>query len=331
MHYVTGSEPGLRRVGRAPRFRYLDEITQRAAPADAVARAKRLAIPPAWTDVWISADPQAHIQAWGRDAKGRKQYRYHPDFRAHNEQTKFDQLLTFAHCLGHLRCQIDADMRHPTLDHDRVVAAVTSLLDRTLLRVGNEEYARTNGSYGLTTLRTNHVAVTSTEIAMRFVGKSGHRFDVHVHSPRLARIVRRCQELPGQVLFQYETADGDVRPVGSNDVNEYLRRHTGVEATAKTFRTWGASTLAAEILAATELPASAREATRVLNASVDEVAAQLGNTRAVCRRSYVHPVVVERFLDGTLPDVHRPAKLPDARWLSDAERRLAGVLAAAAG
>lgn len=328
MHFVSGSEPGIRRLGQR-RFRYVDETTSAAVGPDDEQRIRALAIPPAWTSVWISADPDAHLQAWGRDAKGRKQYRYHPDYRAQCEATKFEQLLPFASGLGALRRRVDTDLRRPALDHDRVVAAVVRLLDMTLLRVGNEEYARTNGSFGLTTLRDRHVSITAAGVRLRFAGKSGHRFDVDVASPRMARVVRRCQELPGQVLFQYVDGARGARPVSSNDVNEYLRRHSRVDATAKTFRTWGASALAAELLADAPEPGSRRESARVVNAAIDEVAAHLGNTRSVCRASYVHPLVIASYLDGSLPAAHRaPRSAP--RGLSPSERRLVGLLRAAA-
>ncbi len=327
MRFVSGSEPGIRRMGQH-RFRYVHESTGRPVSAEDVERICALAIPPAWTDVWISPDPDSHIQAWGRDAKRRKQYRYHPDYRAQCEATKFEQLLPFASGLGALRRTVDRDLRRAALDHDRVVAAIVHLLDTTLLRVGNEEYARSNGSFGLTTLRDRHAQTTSNGVHLRFAGKSGHRFDVAIESPRMARVVRRCQELPGQVLFQYVDGDRGIRPVTSTDVNEYLRSHTAIDATAKTFRTWGASAFAADLLASAPPPGSKRETARTINEAIDEVSARLGNTRSVCRASYVHPVVISSYLDGSLPALHRaPRSTP--RGLSSAERRLVGLLQSA--
>jgi DNA topoisomerase-1 len=280
-------------------------------------------------DVWISLDPTGHIQATGIDARGRKQYRYHTMFRTKREKNKFAGLVPFAHGLGSLRRQVEDDLGGIDLSHDRVVAAVVRLLDLTLLRVGNERYTKANRSYGLCTLRNKHVAITAKAIELSFVGKSGHQFAVRVDSPRLARIVRRCHDLPGQQLFQYVDAEGMSRPVTSADVNTYIRDLTGTEATAKTFRTWGATVLAAEILAAEEVPTSDAQGARLVNAAIDQVAARLGNTRTVCRSSYVHPTVISSFLDGTLGDRYvAPRRAPQG--LAQSERRLLALLDPAA-
>jgi len=298
---VFGSDaaPGIRRSGRHPRFRYIDERTGRPPADDDRGRIASLAVPPAWTDVWIAPSAWWHLQATGRDAKGRKQYRYHADFTAATAAKKFADLVGFGTNLGRLRRRVTRDLSTADLDHRQLVAVIVRLLDVTSLRVGNEEYARVNDSYGLTTLRSKHVRVKGSTLRMAFSGKSNHRFDVTVESKALARIVRKCQDLPGQLLFQYVTDDGQTRTVGSGDVNEYLGEICGEGTTAKTFRTWNATSLAAAHLVAA---ASEGEdaTTRTVNRVVDLVADELGNTRAVCRTSYVHPNVVEGFLDGSL-------------------------------
>jgi DNA topoisomerase-1 len=329
--YVHSGSPGIRRLGGPPpkKFRYVVESTGERASVDDELRIKSLAIPPAWTKVWISLDPNGHIQATGIDAKGRKQYRYHTVFRSKREKNKFAGLVPFAYGLGALRRQVESDLGGIDLSHDRVVAAVVRLLDMTLLRVGNERYTKTNRSYGLCTLRNKHVAITSKAIELSFVGKSGHKFAVRVDSPRVARIVRRCHDLPGQQLFQYVDADGNPRPITSADVNTYIRDLTKTEATAKTFRTWGASVYAAELLAAADVPTSDAQGARVVNAAIDQVSARLGNTRTVCRNSYVHPKVISSFLDGTLKEQYvAPRGAP--RGLTESERRLFGLLDPAA-
>jgi DNA topoisomerase-1 len=329
--YVQSGCPGIRRLGGPPpeTFRYVVDATGAPASVDDELRIKSLAIPPAWTNVWISLDPNGHIQATGIDAKGRKQYRYHPVFRSKRDKNKFAGLVPFAYGLGALRRQVETDLGGISLSHDRVVAAVVRLLDMTLLRVGNERYTKANRSYGLCTLRNKHVEIKTRGVELSFVGKAGHKFAVRVDSPRLARIVRRCHDLPGQQLFQYLDAEGMPRPVTSADVNAYIRELTGTEATAKTFRTWGATVLAAEILAAEETPQSEAQGARFVNAAIDQVAARLGNTRAVCRTSYVHPTVISSFLDGTLAQRWVPPRRAP-QGLTESERRLLGLLDPAA-
>src|SRR3954453_11456135 len=304
LHHVCDERvPGIRRLGAPGKFRYVRADGRKVKDAAELARIKSLVIPPAWTDVWICSDPQGHIQATGRDARGRKQYRYHPVYRRRRERRKFDQLVPFGQALGELRAEVDRDLRHPRLDRERVLAAVISLLQLTYIRIGNEAYARDNGSYGLTTLRCSHVDVDGSQLRLHFRGKGGKWTDVTCCDPRLARVVRRCQELPGQQLFQYEDDDGSTVHLTSTDVNDYLREITGLDATAKTFRTWGATLMAAEMLADVEPPASERAATRVANDVLRDVAAQLGNTLAVCRASYVHPLVLDSFASGALQEV----------------------------
>ncbi|MBI5088957.1 MAG: DNA topoisomerase IB [Actinobacteria bacterium] len=318
----SDTERGIRRTGTT-RPRYVDERTGRAPAAHHLERIRRLAVPPAWTDVWISADPDSHVQATGRDSRGRKQYRYHPSFVATRSSDKFGGLVPFGRALGGLRRQVERDLAATSLTHDHVVAVVVRLLDLTRLRVGNESYARSNRSFGLTTLRNRHVTVHGSTVSLKFRGKSAHLFDVTVDDPHLARIVRRCQHLPGQCLFQYLDESGSVRQVGSTDVNDYVGAHGAAGATAKTFRTWGASTLAAEQLARA---ARADEPSNAgLRGVIDEVAAALGNTPAVCRSSYIHPTIIDTYLDGTLPD-RWEATPRGPTGLVAAERRLLRVL-----
>jgi DNA topoisomerase-1 len=328
--HVSDDEPGIERHGRS-RFQYLRQTNRKPVRSGRdLNRINALAIPPAWTDVWICADPQGHIQATGRDARGRKQYRYHPAYRRRRERRKFDQLVPFGEALGGLRTEIDRDLRHPQLDRERVLAAVISLLELTYVRIGNEAYARENRSYGLTTLRCSHVDIEGSQLRLHFRGKGGKWIDVACCDPRLARVVRRCQELPGQQLFQYEDADGVVAHVTSTDVNDYLREITGLDATAKTFRTWGATLMAAEMLAGVEPPTSERAATRVANEILRDVAAQLGNTLAVCRASYVHPVVLDSFARGSLQEAWEKGPTRARNRVSASERKLLRLLSATA-
>ncbi len=301
LRFGSDHEPGIRRVGRA-RVRYVDDGTGRAPPPQDVQRIQALAVPPAWTDVWISADPHSHLQATGRDARGRKQYRYHARFVADRAEHKFGELGAFGGALPGLRRRVLTDLNSTDQSHDHVVAVIVRLLDLTGLRVGNDEYARTNQSFGLTTLHNRHAAVRGSRLRLSFRGKSAHAFDLTVEDPRLARLVKRCQDLPGQRLFEYVTEGGEVRSVGSADVNDYLRRHTDQASTAKTFQTWNASLFAAEQLVDRARHEDAPTITG-LNAAIDEVAALLGNTRAVCRASYIHPVLIDRYQAETLLEV----------------------------
>ena len=272
-------------------------------------------MPPAWTDVWIAADPTAHIQATGRDARGRKQYRYHDEWRRHRSASKFDDLAPFGDALGGLRHRVDEDLARRGMPIERMVALVVALLDETGLRVGNEAYARENRTFGLTTLRCRHAEVDGCRLHLSFRGKGGTPVDVTCSDRRLARLVSRCQDLPGQLLFQYVDDDDEVRPVRSSDVNDYLHEATGIDATAKTFRTWTASVLAASLLAPEPVPESERGRAQVLNEVIDEVAGTIGNARAVCRASYIHPVVMESWSADEL----------NGRWTSGPSRRAGGL------
>jgi DNA topoisomerase-1 len=318
------NEPGIRRRRAGKGFTYR---TARGGRADAatVARIKALAIPPAWTDVWICADDCGHLQATGRDAKGRKQYRYHPDYRAHRESVKFERLVDFATALPKIRTQVAHDLSLPGMPKPKVVATVIRLLESTLVRVGNEEYARDNGSYGLTTLRSRHAKVSPGRLRLVFKAKQGKAADVTVTDRRLVRVVRRCQDLPGQWLFQYED-DGEVRPISSSDVNDYLRDVAQTPITAKDFRTWMGTLIATTELATLPPPASESAANEALVKVFDAVAAELRNTRAVSRASYVHPAVVEWYRRGDLAERWEQTSARGSARLLPEERKLLSLL-----
>ncbi len=323
LRYVRDDGPGIRRVEGRSGFRYVGPRGRAVRCRTTLARIRALAVPPAWADVWICPDPAGHIQATGRDARGRKQYRYHPRWRQARDGTKFDRLVTFGRALPRLRARAEADLRRPGLPREKVLAAVVQLLDRTHLRVGNAEYARANRSFGLSTLLDRHVTFAGGGLRLKFRGKSGVWHERAVDDQRLARIVRRCRDLPGQDLFQYVNGDGVVRSVGSADVNDYIRRAADGEFTAKVFRTWAGTVKAAVKLAGREPPASEAAATRAVAEVVKEVAAELGNTPAVCRASYIHPAVVNAFRAGGLK-LERPRRPP--RGLSADEAAVLGFL-----
>jgi DNA topoisomerase-1 len=290
--------PGIQRKRRGRGFVYRRRNGSLIGDPHTLARIRAIVIPPAWRRVWICERPDGHIQASGYDARGRKQYRYHADWRRVRDEDKYGRLAAFGRRLPAIRRRIAVDLARPGLPREKVIATLMRLLDATSMRVGNEEYARTNGSYGLTTLRGRHATVTADGVRFRFRGKSGVVHEVGVADRRVARVVRRCQELPGQELFAYLGDDGEVRDVGSGDVNDYLRAIAGTEFSAKDFRTWAGTLLAARALASTPEPASTRQRSRAIVAAVRHVAAELGNTPAVCRRSYVHPAVVTAFEEG---------------------------------
>ncbi|MFN3598084.1 MAG: DNA topoisomerase IB, partial [Rubricoccaceae bacterium] len=263
-------------------------------------RVEALAVPPAYRDVWICALPNGHLQATGRDARGRKQYRYHPAWHALRNASKFDRMVAFGEALPGLRARVEDDLARRGLPREKVLALAVALLDQTLIRIGNEEYAASNGSFGLTTLQDEHAVVRGAEVRFSFVGKSGKEHAISLRDRRLARLVRRCRDIPGQQLFQYETEDGGREGIDSGMVNAYLREATGEDFSAKDFRTWGGTVLAARALAAHDAPGSAREADAAVAACIADVSAALGNTRAVCRRYYVHPDVLGAYRGGTL-------------------------------
>jgi DNA topoisomerase-1 len=328
LRYVRDDSPGIRRIRSGRGFRYLDAAGKPVSSATRK-RIDALVIPPAWTDVWIAPTANAHIQATGRDQRGRKQYRYHDAWTAHQAETKFSRLADFGRQLPAIRRQIDADLRKRGLPKEKIVAVALRLLDTTHVRVGNDEYARENSSFGLTTLRSNHAEINGAAIRLTFNGKSGKEWCIDYRDKRTARVVRMCQELPGQRLFQYEDADGQLQPIHSDDVNAWLAEVTGGGYTAKDFRTWSGSVIAAAYLRDTEVPESETAIKKRIVAAVDEVAAVLGNTRAVCRASYIHPDVLHAFESGTLKMVDlRKTGLAatDATLLDPDERFLLALL-----
>jgi len=304
LRYVTDARPGIRRIRSGRGFRYLRPDGSQLRDRTHVDWIKRLAIPPAWSDVWICPDRRGHLQATGRDARGRKQYRYHPDWRAKRDEAKYDRLLDFARALPRLRRRVRADLARPGLPREKVLAAAVRLLEATLLRVGNAEYTRENKSFGLTTLRNRHARVGTSKVRLRFIGKAGKVTEVTLEDRRLARIIGRLQDLPGQELFQYLGDDRRPHAIGSEDVNAYLREVTGADFSAKDFRTWAGSVWAAAALNGAEAPVGDRQAKRNVVRAMELVSEELGNTPAVSRSAYVHPSIIDAYLEG---DLARPA------------------------
>jgi DNA topoisomerase-1 len=296
LRYVCDRDAGIRRRMGKLGFEYDDRHGRRIRDAAVIKRLASLAVPPAWTDVWICPDPRGHLQATGRDARGRKQYRYHPDWRTCRDETKFDRMQAFASALPRIRNRTAADVRRTGLPRAKVLAAVVQLLEKSLIRVGNDEYARQNRSFGLTTLRDGHVQVKGQMVRFQFRGKSGVRHAVALNDRRLARIVRQCRDLPGQELFQFIDDEGKRQDVTSTDVNAYLREITGQDFTAKDFRTWAGTVLAAKALREAERATTVSAAKKTVLQVIEAVAGVLGNTRAVCRKSYIHPRVIDTFL-----------------------------------
>lgn len=310
LRYVSDQSPGIRRRGPIGRFHYVGPNGTPVRSPSVVKRIRSLAIPPAWTDVWICPDPKGHVQATGRDARGRKQYRYHSDWRACRDETKFDRMTAFARAVPMLRKRADADLSRPGLPRSKVLATIVQLLERSLIRVGNEEYARQNQSFGLTTLRDQHVQVNGESMRFQFRGKSGVRHTVDVNDRRLARVVKQCRDLPGQELFQYVDRDGAVQRVGSGDINAYVKEVTGDDFTAKDFRTWWGTVLALTALRELQMGHTRKATEKNVLLAIDAVARLLGNTRTVCRKSYVHPGVIDAYLDGTVMRLlRRPVKV----------------------
>ena len=321
LRYVSDRRPGIRRTMSSLGFKYSRPDGHLIRNPTELKRIASLAIPPAWTDVWICLDPRGHLQATGRDARGRKQYRYHPEWRQTRDETKYDRLPAFAAALPKIRTRIDADLARQGLPREKVLATIVRLLETSLIRVGNEEYARQNQSFGLTTMRNRHVKINGSSVKFEFRGKSGVRHSVSVTDKRVARIVRGCRDLPGQDLFQYLDEDGICRDVGSGDVNDYLREISGEDFTAKDFRTWAGTVLAfAAFREIGRQKASTQEhgprrrdgAEKVSAKSVvqvvDAVAGVLGNTRAVCRKSYIHPGILEAGNNGGFPVTRHSVK-----------------------
>jgi len=325
--YVSDSMAGYRRERADKRFRYVLPDGQPLTSAEEIQRIDRLAIPPAYENVWICMDPRGHLQATGRDARGRKQYRYHPGWRSVRDDAKFERMATFAEALPRLRRQLARDLALPGLPRRKVIAAVVSILDATRVRVGNEEYARDNKSFGLTTLRSRHVSfIRDGRALLSFRGKGGVQHDVLIDDKRIARIMKHCRELPGQQLFQYVTDEGQRAAIDSGQVNDYLRDSMGDEFTAKDFRTWGATLRAVMLLARTPLPrpASERSFKSAIAAVVAQVAAELRNTPAVCRKSYINPIVFDAWRSGAIQKAfHGGLKLAAPR---QAENRVLAFL-----
>jgi len=317
LRYVVDTDPGYTRRAFGDWFEYYDERGREIEDDATIERIDALAIPPAYTDVWICPDPRGHLQATGRDARGRKQYRYHPDWRHTRDLGKFGRIVAFGQRLPRLRRRLARDLALRGLPRDKVLALAVSVLAETMIRVGNHEYARQNNSFGLTTLRNRHVRFPRGAAIFEFRGKSGKDHVVECGDERLARLLRRCQQLPGQELFQYLDEGGTPHPIGSGDVNDYLRAACGEDFTAKDFRTWGGTLAAIKEFVRNPPPAGASERTLAMlqNAAVKEVARQLGNTPAVCRASYIHPAVFEGWRDGRLARAIAEADLPHARKL----------------
>jgi DNA topoisomerase-1 len=300
LRYTRPGEPGYTRKRSGSGFAYFDAAGRRVKNATVLARIRALAIPPAWTNVWISQSPHGHVQATGRDARGRKQYRYHERFRATRDAAKFEHILRFGETLPRLRRALARDLALERLEKSKVVAAIVELMQRTCVRVGNDCYAEANGSYGLTTLKDGHARISGHELRFRFKGKGGKVHEVALSDRRLARIVKRCRDVPGQRLFQYQDETGGYQPVTSTDVNDYLRRVTGEPFSAKDFRTWAGTLLAVHVLGQAEPGASQAAAKRQVKSALERVSAQLGNTVAICRKSYVHPAVIDQYSAGRL-------------------------------
>ncbi len=326
LRHASDDRPGIvrRRSGRG--FAYRDAEGRPVRDKDMLARIREIAIPPAWTDVWICPWPNGHLQATGRDARGRKQYRYHARYRARRDGAKFERLIAFARNLPAIREQVERDLARPGLPREKVIAAVVRLLELTLIRVGNGEYARLNRSFGLTTLRNRHAQVEGTAIRFRFRGKSGQHHEVGLRDRRLAGVVRRCRDLPGQELFQYVDEDGAPRDVASDDVNGYLAA-IAPGVTAKDFRTWAGTVLAYRALRAIGKGATDREKQRNIAEAIRETAENLGNTAAVARQAYVHPAVIDAYLDGRIRTalVHAAEDTDEAPGATDPDEERAVV------
>lgn len=301
--YVSDTDPGIRRARVRNGFRYVGSDGRPVRDPRTLSRIRSLAVPPAYEDVWICPRANGHIQATGRDARGRKQYRYHPRWREVRDGAKFSRMVAFGKALPRIRAATDQDLARPGLPREKVLASVVRLLERTHIRVGNEEYAKQNGSFGLTTMRDRHARIDGATMRFRFRGKSGVRHAIDLTDRRLARVVQQCQELPGQELFQYVDDDGEPRPVTSQDVNEYLKEIGGEEFTAKDFRTWAGTVNAAMALGACAVFESLAHAKQNVVNAIATVAARLGNTKAVCRKCYIHPAVFDAYLAGNLPSV----------------------------
>ena len=329
LRYVTDLSPGIRRTRAGKAFSYVGGDGRTIRDREAIRRIKSLAIPPAWTDVWICADPRGHLQATGRDVRGRKQYRYHPRWREIRDAVKYDRMLAFAQALPQIRRRTDEQLELPGMPREKVLATVVRLLEETRIRIGNDEYRKENGSYGLTTLRNRHVAVIGSEVRFTFRGKGGKHHRVELQDRRLARIIKRFLEIPGQELFKYVDENGEPTAIESADVNDYLREISGEDFTAKDFRTWSGTILAARFLRETAADQDTQAAKKELVRAIARVADELGNTPAVCKKCYIHPAVIAAYLAGALTPIgEKDDEYPYK--LSAEERGLLALLSAAA-
>jgi DNA topoisomerase-1 len=330
LRYVNdASAPGIRRIGPSKHPRYINPSNKAVTNREVLGRIRALAIPPAWTDVWICVNPNGHLQTTGRDARGRKQYRYHARWREVRDEVKYARLIPFARALARIRKRTAADVKRSGLSRETVLGAVVQLLEKTLIRVGNEEYARDNGSVGLTTMRDAHATITGPKVRFEFRGKSGIRHAIDLNDPRLAKIVKACRELPGYELFQYVDDEGKRQTIDSADVNAYLREVSGEAFTAKDFRTWVGTLLAARALNDAPRFSSTTEANRHVGRAVESVAGRLGNTKTVCRKCYIHPAVLDAYMHGaTIRTVRKRA--PAIRGLEDEEAAVVALLERAA-
>ena len=327
LRYTTDRRPGIRRTRHGSIFRYHGPNGRRITSAEQLERIRSLVIPPAWEDVWICPDPLGHLQATGRDARGRKQYRYHPKWRAVRDETKYYRMIGFAQALPRIREKADRDTRRAGMTRGKVVATVVRLLERTLIRVGNDEYAKHNGSFGLTTMRDAHVQVKGPRVQFTFRGKSGVAHAIDFEDRRLARIVKACRDIPGYDLFQYYDENGARQAIGSSDVNAYLKNISGEDYTSKDFRTWAGTVHAAEFLRACGPCRSQTEGKRNIVRAVESVAKRLGNTKAVSRKCYIHPTIFDAYVDGLMTKmrvVKRTTRTPYA--LSDSEAAVLALL-----
>ena len=337
LRYVTDGIPGIRRKRHGRGFSYVDADGRVIRERATIRRFRSLAIPPAWTDVWICPDPDGHLQVTARDARGRKQYRYHARFRAHRDGTKFERMLALSDVLWKVRERVEHDIALPGLSRDKVMATVVWLLERTLIRIGTHEYAKANKSFGLTTLRRRHVQIEGSTLRFDFRGKSGIVHSVAVTDRRIARIVQRCRELPGHELFQYVDDAGQRQSVQAEDVNAYLREVAGREVTAKDFRTWAGTMITAQALREVGPSRTKRDAERAVVRAVDQTAARLGNTRSVCRKYYIHPELIEAYLSGSVlpppppPDAPRAEQRAEGPVLRRHEAEVLGFLKARLG
>jgi DNA topoisomerase-1 len=316
LRHVSDETPGIKREGSGKNFRYRDPSGKIVRDKETLRRIKSLVIPPAWTEVWICPSANGHLQATGRDDRRRKQFRYHPRWREIRDETKYARMVAFAGALPKIRRRVLKDMALPGMPRNKVLATVVRLLEVSLIRVGNDEYARENDSFGLTTMRDKHVDVHGANLRFHFRGKAGKWHNVDIHDRRLAKIVEKCQDLPGQELFQFVDDDGKRHDVRSEDVNEYLREISGQDFTAKDFRTWAGTVLATAALRAFEKFESKAQAKKNVVAAIESVAQKLGNTPAVCKKCYIHPHVVDSYLEGTLAELlARPAAKTASRGL----------------